>query len=168
MRRLLLCALVAAGCGGSSGLGANDVELTINTRANAVNDDDLATVTALELTLTGSQNDHTRYDLSRPFKRAETLVVHLTKATGDLTIGGVRLALHRERVPAVVTEHGLVDPLHALGLGRDQQGHAQPFAHLIRLAPHRLVEAAHRALALQPHAVVRADGVPWVLPGQQR
>jgi len=89
MRRLLLCALVAAGCGGSSGLGANDVELTINTRANAVNDDDLATVTALELTLTGSQNDHTRYDLSRPFKRAETLVVHLTKATGDLTIAAL-------------------------------------------------------------------------------
>jgi sugar lactone lactonase YvrE len=86
MRRLLLCALVVAGCGGSNGLGANDVELTINTRAAAVNDQDLATVTALELTLSGSQNDHTRYDLTRPFNRAETLVVHLTKSTGDLTI----------------------------------------------------------------------------------
>ena len=86
----------------------------------------------------------------------------------DLSIRGVRLALHRECIPAVVTEHGLVNPLHALVLGRYQQCHAKAFAHFIRLSPHRLVEAADRALALQPHAVVRADGVPWVLPGQQR
>jgi hypothetical protein len=98
MRRILVCALLVAGCSNSTKLGPNDVELTINTRATAVNDQDLATVTALELTLSGSQNDHTRYDLTRPFNRAETVIVHLTKPTGDLTIG----ALARDGMGLVV------------------------------------------------------------------
>lgn len=88
MRRIAWLALAltaAAGC--SKGLGAKDVELTINTLAAAVSDADVATVTALELTLSGNQHDHTRYDLTRALSRKETLVVHLTTSTGDLTVG---------------------------------------------------------------------------------
>ena len=93
MRRLVLCALVAAGCGKS--LGPRDVELTINTRPSAinggatVNDADLASVHALELTLSGSESDHTRYDLSRAFLRTEKVIIHLQKSTGTLTIGAL-------------------------------------------------------------------------------
>lgn len=89
MRRLILCALVVAGCGKSTALGPKDVELTINTRATAINDEDLGTIRALELTLSGNQNDHTRYDLTRAFMRREALVVHLTKSTGELIIGAL-------------------------------------------------------------------------------
>ena len=88
MHRLAWVALAVAAAGGcSKGLGPKDVELTIDTLAAAISDADVATVTALELTLSGNQNDHTRYDLTRALQRKETLVLHLTTSTGDLTVG---------------------------------------------------------------------------------
>jgi hypothetical protein len=85
MRRLLCAALVLVG-GCAKTLGGSDVELSINARTTAIPDADVASVHALELTLSGIQNDHTRYDLTRALSRQERLVIHLTKSTGDLTI----------------------------------------------------------------------------------
>jgi hypothetical protein len=116
MRHLLLCAVVAFGCDQSTSLGPNDVELTLNTAAAAINDADLATVTALELSLSGSQNDHKRYDLTRAFMRHETVVVHLTKSTGDLTIAalardaqGLVVALGNKKTPLMGNNPHVID-----------------------------------------------------------
>jgi sugar lactone lactonase YvrE len=85
MRALVCACLALLGCGGTS-LTGTDVELTINTGPSVVPDADLASITTLEITISGAQSDHKSIALGRPMARVERIIVHL-RGLGTDTLG---------------------------------------------------------------------------------
>lgn len=85
MRARILVVLMLAGCGASR--TGRDVELTVTTAATMVPDADLATITALDVTVSGAESDHKHYVLGRAMQRTERVLIHLSGDSGMINIG---------------------------------------------------------------------------------